>query len=293
MNEEINESNSVFILKTVQIQPIKCIFSALKEIMTDINIKITKEKITIAHVGQNHQTYVNAVLNEKSFQKYYCEFDLINVIIPSQFFFKIISTMSNSDTLTLFIKKEDYENNFGNVCVKNFGFRYENGGTGEIFETTVRSVDEESNEMHNDNAFENGVLDYNTKISTPSGDFQSIVKRLASFEIKRIRIESQQESVQFKGIGSTTCKDPTFTRIENEKSFKFDKKPTLKSTINIGEYDVKTLLQFIKCTPLCESMEIFIQTDKPIIMKYKIGSLGHIYLLCANKENVSSCEEDE
>ena len=46
---------------------------------------------------------------------------------------------------------------------------------------------------------------------------------------------------------------------------------------------LKYLVLFSKCTNLCNSVELFLKNDFPLITKYNIASLGEIKLCLAPK----------
>ena len=49
-----------------------------------------------------------------------------------------------------------------------------------------------------------------------------------------------------------------------------------------GEFSLKNLVYFIKCTNLCSQIEIFLKNNKPLIVKYNVASLGEIKLCLAS-----------
>ena len=50
------------------------------------------------------------------------------------------------------------------------------------------------------------------------------------------------------------------------------------SNIIQGEFSLKNLNYFIKCTNLCNQIEIYLANDLPLIVKYNVASLGEIKL---------------
>ena len=58
------------------------------------------------------------------------------------------------------------------------------------------------------------------------------------------------------------------------------------SVVVQGEYSLKSLSHFIKCTPLCSNLEIYIGNDLPLIVKYDVASLGSIKLCLASLPSV-------
>jgi hypothetical protein len=45
-----------------------------------------------------------------------------------------------------------------------------------------------------------------------------------------------------------------------------------------GEFSLKNLGYFIKCTNLCSQIEIYLENDLPLVVKYYVASLGMIQL---------------
>ena len=50
------------------------------------------------------------------------------------------------------------------------------------------------------------------------------------------------------------------------------------SKIIQGEFSLKNLGYFIKCTNLCQQIEIYLENDLPLVVKYNVASLGEIKL---------------
>ena len=50
-----------------------------------------------------------------------------------------------------------------------------------------------------------------------------------------------------------------------------------------GVFALKHLVLFSKCTNLCNTIELFLKNDYPLIIKYTVASLGEIKLCLAPK----------
>ena len=48
-----------------------------------------------------------------------------------------------------------------------------------------------------------------------------------------------------------------------------------------GEFSLKNLSYFIKCTNLCSQIEIYLENNLPLVVKYNVASLGEIKLCLA------------
>ena len=53
------------------------------------------------------------------------------------------------------------------------------------------------------------------------------------------------------------------------------------SKIIQGEFSLKNLGYFIKCTNLCSQIEVYLENDLPLVVKYDVASLGNIKLCLA------------
>jgi proliferating cell nuclear antigen len=53
------------------------------------------------------------------------------------------------------------------------------------------------------------------------------------------------------------------------------------SKIIQGEFSLKNLGYFIKCTNLCQQIEVYLENDLPLVVKYNVASLGEIKLCLA------------
>ena len=53
------------------------------------------------------------------------------------------------------------------------------------------------------------------------------------------------------------------------------------SMVTQGEFQLRYLSYFIKCTNLCNNIEIYLENNLPLIVKYSVASLGEIKLCLA------------
>ena len=100
-------SERVLEIKSVQVSPIRNMITALKDILTDASITFTKTGMKIINFDKTHTILVNVVLNYDKFEYYRCDPDKI-IVCKYTPLFKVISTMSNDDTLSIYIDKSDY-----------------------------------------------------------------------------------------------------------------------------------------------------------------------------------------
>jgi len=263
----MNEENNVLTLKTVQIQPIRNTITAIKDILTDATITFTKEGMKIINFDKTHTILVNVVLNAHKFEKYVCIPDKIIVCANTLHLFKVISTMSNDDTLSMYIEKSDYDDGI----VSHLGLQYDNGDIKQCYSQKLRLIEPDSEELVVPD------VEYSTVINLPSSDFQKIVRDLNGIS-DRIEIKSVGNELIFACEGNFASS--RIYRSESDGCMEFIQKPDASVVIQ-GEFSLKSLSHFIKCTPLCSHLEMYLGNDLPLIVKYDVASLGEIKLCLA------------
>jgi proliferating cell nuclear antigen len=263
----MNEENNVLTVQTVQIQPIRNTITAIKDILTDATITFTKNGLKIINFDKTHTILVNVILHAHKFEKYVCHPDKIIVCANTLHLFKVISTMSNDDTLSMYIEKSDYHDG----VVSHLGLQYDNGSIRQCYNQKLRLIEPDTEELVVPD------VEYSTVINLPSADFQKIIRDLNGIS-DRIEIKSVGNDLMFSCEGNFASSK--ILRSESDGFMNFIQKPDA-SVIIQGEFSLKSLSHFIKCTPLCTNLEMYLGNDLPLIVKYDVASLGEIKLCLA------------
>lgn len=265
---EMNEANNVLTIKTVQIQPIRNMITAIKDVLTDATITFTKEGMKIINFDKTHTILVNVCLHASKFEYYNCEPEKIIVCANTLHLFKVISTMSNDDTLTLYIDKEDYHEGI----VSHLGLQYDNGDIKQCYSQKLRLIEPDMEELIVPD------VEYSTVINLPTTDFQKIIRDLNGIS-DRIEIKSVGNDLVFSCDGNFASSK--IFRSESGGNMEFLQKSDA-SVIIQAEFSLKSLSHFIKCTPLCSHLEMYLGNDLPLIVKYDVASLGEIRMCLAS-----------
>ena len=69
----MNEANNVLTIKTVQIQPIRNMITAIKDVLTDATITYTNSGLKIINFDKTHTILVNVILHAEKFELYDCK----------------------------------------------------------------------------------------------------------------------------------------------------------------------------------------------------------------------------
>ena len=270
MNEEFypDSQDNVLTIKTVQIAPFRILMAALKDILLDTNITFTKEGIRIVNMDKTHTILVHLFLKAENFEFYECKYNKIVIGVNMLHLFKLITSIENDDTLTLYIENDDYTDG----VVTNLGLKFENGDIKQCKIQKLRLIEPESEEL----AIPENIS-FSCIINMPSSDFQKIIRDLANIS-EKLEIKSVGEELIFKCIGQFAKAE--IRRIETTGNMQFLQKQNTSKIIQ-GEFSLKNLIYFIKCTNLCNQIEIYLENNLPLIVKYNVASLGEIKLCLA------------
>ena len=263
-----NTQNNVLTIKTVQIAPFRILITALKDILTDTNIIFTKEHIKIINMDKTHTILVHLLLKAENFEFFNCKYDRIIIGVNMLHLFKLISSIDNDDTLTLYIENDDYVEG----VVHELGLKFENGDIKQSKIQKLRLIEPEIEEL------EIPDLIFSSVINLPSSDFQKIIRDLANISDK-LEIKSVDNELIFKCVGQYAKAE--IRRTESENSMQFLQKQNSNEIIQ-GEFSLKNLIYFIKCTNLCSQIEIYLENNRPLIVKYNVASLGELKLCLAS-----------
>lgn len=253
-------------ITTTESNVIKNIIESLKDILRDANFQISSEGIKCKAIDTTQTAFVNMFLEAENFDEFECKKPTvlgIDIIV----FHKIIKQIQNEDVITLI----QYENEQDKLII-----RFSNAEKMYVkeFELRLMDLDEEK--------YENDELDFKSIITMPSNEFQKICRDFNSMSdsIEIMSIGSKNE-LQFSCKGEfTSCKltigkgdDAGMSYIKNENP----------DPIVQGVFSLYHLCQFAKCTNLCNSIEINLANNVPLVIKYACADLGNIKFYLAQK----------
>jgi len=260
-NEYVSNNNNKLTIKTVQIAPFRILMAALKDILLETNIVFTKQGIKIINMDKTHTILVHLFLKAENFEFFECKEEKIIVGVNILHLFKLITTIDNDDTLTIYIENDDYNEGI----VTELGLKFENGTIKQSKIQKLKLIEPEQDEL------EIPDVQFSSVINMPSNDFQKIIRDLANIS-EKIEIKSVEDELIFKCSGQFAKAE--IRRSENNTNMQILNKQHNK--IIQGEYSLKNLLYFIKCTNLCNQIEIYLENNRPLIVKYNVASLGEI-----------------
>lgn len=250
-------------VKTVQASAFRILIEALKEILTDANLEFDETGMKVMAMDSSHTVLVHLRLQGANFEHYYIKNKIILGINMINFF-KLIKTMGNSDTLTLFVSEE-------NESV--LGIKLENNekNSKTVYELNLM-------DLHEDN-IQIPPAEFESVITMPSVDFQKTCRDMHNLA-DYIEIQSYGCQLMLRCKGDFASQETIIGETNSGMSFLKNDNP---EEIVQGVFALKHLVLFSKCTNLCNSIEMYLKNDYPLIIKYNVASLGEIKLCLAPK----------
>ena len=258
--------NNILTIQTVQIAPFRTLMTALKDILLETNIKFKKNYIKIINMDKSHTILAHLSLGAPNFECYECKKDKIIIGVNMFHLFKLINTIDNDDTLTIYIENSDYKEGI----VHHLGLKFENGDIKQCKIQKLRLIEPDNEEL------EVPDVKFASILNLPSTDFQKIIRDLSIISDK-LEIKSVGNELIFKCQGQFAKAE--IRRSESGGNMEFVQKDNNK--IIQGEFSLKNLSYFIKCTNLCSQIEMYLENDLPLVVKYNVASLGEIKLCLA------------
>ena len=267
INKNISTDGNVLTIKTVQIAPFRTLMSALKDILLETNISFQQDGIRIINMDKSHTILVHLYLAASNFEFYECKKEKIIIGVNMFHLFKLINSIDNDDTLTIYIENADYYDGI----VSHLALKFENGDIKQCKTQKLKLIEPELDEL------EVPDVTFSSIINLPSADFQKIIRDLSCISDK-LEIKSVGSELIFKCQGQFASAE--IHRSESDGAMGFIVKQDSSKVIQ-GEFSLKNLGYFIKCTNLCSQIEVYLENDLPLVVKYNVACLGEIKLCLA------------
>ena len=253
-------ANNVLTVTTVQIAAIKTLFTALKEILLESNIVFGPDGIRIVNMDKTMTVFVHVHLQAPRFEFYDCK--KANIVLGANMLNlnKFISFIESDETFTMYIAKEDYVGGF----VSQLSFLYENGKLqqSKTLKMRLNEPDSEHIELPSN-------MHFSCNINMPSTDFSRLIRNCSDISDK-LEFKSVDQDVYFSLRGDMGSYQ--VHRVQTAGT------GTGTGTIYQGIFSLKHLGYVYKCTPMCPNVDIFLNNDYPLVIRYMVANLGEFKL---------------
>lgn len=256
-------------LTTIQSQPFRSLFEALKEVLTDCNIHFDEKGMKILRIDGSHVALVHNRLYAKNFQEYYCEkpFTIgVNVIS----FFKLLKNITSEGMLTLYIDS-DNKNELGIIIQNN------NKSTTIDLTYKLLDIDEDDINLPNN-------IEFDFEVTMPSADFQNLCRNMSIVsDTLEIKCCSNELIMSCHNSDFAPNFSVTFEDNNDGTSCVSFVKTAGDEVVYQGKFPMKFMLLFTKATSLSKTIELYLKNDYPIVLNFVIADLGELKFLLSPK----------
>jgi len=260
----MNDSMDDYIIniKTVQTGAFRVLVEALKEILVDCNLTIDNTGIKLIATDTSHNVLIHLKLRSENFEYFYCKQKTI-IGVNMTNLFKLIKTMGNNETLTLFIE-ENNTNKLG-IQINN---QEKNSQT--VYKLNLLDISEEDIKIPS--------AAFDTELTLPSSDFQKLIRDMTNIG-ENVGIKSTGSTLVLSCEGDFANQETLLCETQNGLHYSSGNDNPEK-TIQ-GVFSLKYLSLFTKCTNLCNLIHLYIKNDYPLVISYNVANLGVIKLCLA------------
>ena len=208
MTENSKYIANVLTIKAVQIAPFRTLMTALKDILLETNISFQPDGIRIINMDKSHTILAHLFLKADNFEFYECKKDKIIIGVNMFHLFKLINSIDNDDTLTIYIENDDYVDGI----TSHLGLKFENGDIKQCKTQKLRLIEPDGEELQVPD------VTFSSIINLPSTDFQKIIRDLSCISDK-LEIKSVANELIFKCGGQFASAE--IHRAESDGSIEF------------------------------------------------------------------------
>ena len=261
--------NYLFEAKTVKSALIKQSFEAIKDFITEGNLIFDDKGVKLLEMDTSHVVLAHMQLNAKDFETYYCEHGKqFDCGIQLMNFNKIMKMISNDDIIT-FYQDADETNELGIII--------ENSVDHRVKRIKFKLLD------LNKNSISIPEATFSSVINVPSAMFQKICRDFSVIS-ETIEIKSIRNKLIFSCDGQIGHIEEVITENNEGEGLNIVEQEN-KNEIIQGVFSIKHLVSFTKCSNLCNTVDLYIKNNFPLIIHYSIGSIGTMMLCLAPNEN--------
>jgi proliferating cell nuclear antigen len=263
MSYNYDENNVVMAFQTVRINAIRTLFSCMKELLVSGNIVFNKDGFHIMEMDNSLIILLHLFMDANKFEYYVCKKDKIMIGLKFEHFYKCINSFDSEKTLTICIENEDYSNGF----VSHLTLIGEGNGKVRIKKIQLGEPGEQE--------YEYPEVFYPKMRTFSSSEFTKIVKHMSDVS-KTLEIKCVGNELFFTGKG--TMSSELDHRTPNKIIKHDDDNSEDMTTIVHGVFSLKYLSLFSRCKELCSQLELYLDNDAPLTIKYDVFNMGILRL---------------
>jgi proliferating cell nuclear antigen PCNA len=260
-----NLTNMVFFCKTTEGYIIKILAELLQNNIKNGCFIVNKNGIMLRMTDSNRQILIDFDLVGDNFNQYKCKPDSMSIGLNFHHFYKMVKTIKKKDSVALFIE-EGKESELGIRVIPKEKSRVT---TSFLKIQNLQSLDIELPQG------------YQTSIIVPSNEYVKMIKDLNNMGGNMISVTSTVGTIRFNcNSNGVYSRDIVFGDADDDEE---------QTITRNQEFETEQLLRVTKIAGLNTQIQIYQNSDLPILFKSNIGSLGKICVYVKDK----TLQEDE
>ncbi len=243
----------------------------LKEVLIDTTWQFHPDGIDLVAMDNTKSIIVQLKLFKTHIERYSCS-KTYHVSFSLVTFFKVVKTVTTSDSIILRYSEDD-------PFVMTISIQ-------SIEKRSVNSYKMKLLDMKSDTILKFDVDQFTTLLQMQSSYFQKICKDLLNTGGKYVQISVRDNCVSFKSNDSLLQTEMAL--FETNEGLKFVKTSQAddSSVTTYGQFLLRHLITFTKCTTLCPVVNLYLMPDLPLVLQYSVANLGLVrFCVAALEEN--------
>lgn len=262
-------TNDIIVVKSKSPLAFKHCFNILKEQITEFNLVFTEKGISIQQTNVVKNIDIDIFLPANNFEEYTYNAQTSEVVIGINIIsiFKILKIVSIKDS-GICLRITEYELGISNTMCQDLFIEIISACHKQNSKTKCEKLD--VNRITFDHF---DTSDYKI-IDIKSQDFQEIISKLKNLGNK----SSKEQTVDIYYQNNTLSfiideQEFGYTEINKECNTCSDSKEMYLVSVKLYK-----LMDLMRCTSLTNYVLIYLSNDKPLIIKYAVGTLGDMFI---------------
>jgi proliferating cell nuclear antigen len=173
---------------------------------------------------------------------------------------KLLKTIGNNDTLSMYVTKENPDK-LG-IVIQNKKKKICNRIT-----YNLKDVDEVEIEIPE--------VDYDAQVIMPCSEFQKYCRELATIS-NHVTIGVSPDKVFSMTVNGSIGSQTLDIEESDDSNVVIDVNDNIENDVDIGIFSLKFLNLFCKSSTLCNTIQLYVKPEYPIIIVYSVASLGTV-----------------
>jgi len=213
--------------------------------------------IRILRLTQDKSVLIKLILDAVNFEYFKCTEPKITIGIDMSQLHAMLKSINDNDPITLYMNRD----NRSTLYIHSTS---ENNEHTEETDLEVCLMDIGNQEMPLPRA------EFQNKITMAADKFHTICKHLNNNSV-HVEITSINNEISFKGKNEGGKISRTYKDANSKKKDK-------QNHVVQGNYELRNLMYFSKCNKLCQTIDIYLKNDFPLVLVISVATLGKMYI---------------